>query len=181
MTHADTKPDYDALVIGGGITGIYQVYLLDMAGMSVLGVEAAEDVGGTWYWNRYPGCRLDTESYAYGYFALNGIIPDWKWSENFAGQPEMLRYVNAAADAMGVRRHYRFNSKVSAAHFQDVGGLWKVTLSMRSKLEDGDAYVAWTFSSIHRPPKPKPAPRTPSTPTPPPPDLPAWKARLKNI
>ena len=129
MTHADTKPDYDALVIGGGITGIYQVYLLDMAGMSVLGVEAAEDVGGTWYWNRYPGCRLDTESYAYGYFALNGIIPDWKWSENFAGQPEMLRYVNAAADAMGVRRHYRFNSKVSAAHFQDVGGLWKVTLN----------------------------------------------------
>lgn len=94
----------------------------------MLGIEAAEDVGGTWYWNRYPGCRLDTESYAYGYFALKGIIPDWDWSENFAGQPEMLRYVNAAADAMDVRRHYRFSTKVSAAHFQDQHDCWIVTL-----------------------------------------------------
>jgi len=129
MTHAAIRPDYDALVIGGGITGIYQVHLLARAGMSVLGVEAAEDVGGTWFWNRYPGCRLDTESYAYGYFALNGIIPDWTWSETFAGQPEMLRYVNTAADAMDVRKHYRFKTKVDAAHFQEAGGFWKVTLS----------------------------------------------------
>jgi len=129
MTHAAIRPDYDALVIGGGITGIYQVHLLARAGMSVLGVEAAEDVGGTWFWNRYPGCRLDTESYAYGYFALNGIIPDWTWSETFAGQPEMLRYVNTAADAMDVRKHYRFRTKVDAAHFQEAGGFWKVTLN----------------------------------------------------
>lgn len=129
MTQVEIKPDFDALVIGAGVTGIYQVYLLDQAGMSVLGVDTAEDVGGTWYWNRYPGCRLDTESYAYGYFALSGIIPDWKWGENFAGQPEMLRYVNAAADAMDVRKHYRFNTKVSSAHFQDDTGLWQVTLN----------------------------------------------------
>ena len=129
MTYAAIRPDYDALVIGGGITGIYQVHLLARAGMSVLGVEAAEDVGGTWFWNRYPGCRLDTESYAYGYFALNGIIPDWTWSETFAGQPEMLRYVNTAADAMDVRKHYRFRTKVDAAHFQEAGGFWKVTLN----------------------------------------------------
>lgn len=128
MTCGGIKPDYDALVIGAGVTGIYQTYLLDKAGMSVLGVDTAEDVGGTWYWNRYPGCRLDTESYAYGYFALNGIIPDWTWSENFAGQPEMLRYVNAAADAMDVRKHFRFRTKVTSAHFQDDTGLWTVTL-----------------------------------------------------
>jgi cation diffusion facilitator CzcD-associated flavoprotein CzcO len=120
--------DYDAVVIGAGITGIYQAYLLDRAGFSVLGVDTAEDVGGTWFWNRYPGCRLDTESYAYGYFALIGIIPDWKWSERFAAQPEMLRYANAAADAMNVRRHYRFKTRVESAHFQDDLNCWKLTL-----------------------------------------------------
>jgi cyclohexanone monooxygenase len=129
MPDPRSNPDFDALVIGAGVTGIYQTYLLDKAGLSVLGIESAPDVGGTWYWNRYPGCRLDTESYAYGYFALNGILPDWSWSEHFAGQPEMLRYVNAAADRMDVRRHFRFNTKVSTAQFEDDAQLWRVTLS----------------------------------------------------
>jgi len=124
----DLKPDYDAIVIGAGITGIYQAYLLDQAGITVLGVEAAEDVGGTWFWNRYPGCRLDTESYAYGYFALNGLIPDWTWSERFASQPEMLRYANHAADKMDIRRLFRFRTKVVAATFLDDSNMWKVEL-----------------------------------------------------
>ena len=128
MTNKAKDPDYDAIVIGAGVTGIYQTYLIDQARMKVLGIEAGEDVGGTWYWNRYPGCRLDTESYAYGYFALNGIIPDWQWSENFASQPEMLRYANRAADAMDVRKHYRFNTKVTAARYAEDGNLWEVTL-----------------------------------------------------
>jgi cation diffusion facilitator CzcD-associated flavoprotein CzcO len=125
---ARRDPDYDAIVIGAGVTGIYQTYLLVREGMRVLGVDAAEDVGGTWYTNRYPGCRLDTESYAYGYFALKGIIPDWSWSENFAAQPEMLRYVNAAADRMDIRRYYKFNTKVVSAIFNDETHLWDVTL-----------------------------------------------------
>jgi cyclohexanone monooxygenase len=120
--------DYDAVVIGAGVTGIYQTFLLNKAGFSVLGIDTAEDVGGTWFWNRYPGCRLDTESYAYGYFALKGIIPDWKWSETFAAQPEMLRYVNHAADAMDVRRHYRFKTRVESAHFEDGLNRWKLML-----------------------------------------------------
>lgn len=123
-----TKPDFDAIVIGAGVTGMYQTYLLDQAGMSVLGIEAGENVGGTWYWNRYPGCRLDTESYTYGYFALSGIIPEWEWSETFAGQPEMLRYANYAADKMDVRRHYRFRTKVLSAHFDGLDNLWKIGL-----------------------------------------------------
>ena len=124
----DLQPDYDAIVIGAGITGIYQAFLLDQAGVSVLGVEAAEDVGGTWFWNRYPGCRLDTESYAYGYFALSGLIPDWTWNERFASQPEMLRYVNHAADKMDVRRLFRFRTKVVAATFLDDSSMWQVEL-----------------------------------------------------
>ena len=134
MIPTEKKPDYDAVVIGAGVTGIYQTYLLDQAGMSVLGIEGGSDVGGTWFWNRYPGCRLDTESYAYGYFALKGIIPDWQWSENFAGQPEMLRYANRAADAMDVRKHYRFNTLVAAAHYIDADNVWEITLNNGDKL-----------------------------------------------
>ena len=128
MSGVRPEPDFDALVIGAGVTGIYQAYLLDQAGFRVLGIEAAPDVGGTWYWNRYPGCRLDTESYAYGYFALKGIVPDWEWSERFASAPEMRRYVNRAADAMDVRRHFRFNTRVAAAQFREEADVWAVTL-----------------------------------------------------
>ena len=105
LMKVETKT-FDAVVVGAGITGMYQVYELRRMGFTVQGYEGGSDVGGTWYWNRYPGCRLDTESYAYGYFALTGIIPDWKWSERFAGQPEMLRYINHAADKMDIRRNF---------------------------------------------------------------------------
>ncbi len=135
MVTSGNKPQYDSIVIGAGVTGIYQTHLLAEAGMKVLGIEAGEDVGGTWYWNRYPGCRLDTESYAYGYFALKGIIPDWEWSENFAGQPEMLRYANRAADAMDVRKYYKFNTKVTVAIFDEDDNLWRVTL------DSGDTFT----------------------------------------
>jgi len=131
MTQNQT-PNYDAVVIGGGVTGIYQVYLLNQAGMRVVGIETAPDVGGTWYWNRYPGCRLDTESYAYGYFALKGILPDWEWSERFASQPEMLRYMNAAADKMDVRRLYKFNTNVVSARYDANNNIWNL------RLDDGE-------------------------------------------
>jgi cyclohexanone monooxygenase len=128
MLEQATQPDFDAIVIGAGITGMYQTWLLDRMGLKVHGYEAGSDVGGTWYWNRYPGCRLDTESYAYGYFALNGIIPEWQWSERFAGQAELLRYAQYAADKMDVRRHYEFDVRVSAAHFDEVQRCWRLTL-----------------------------------------------------
>lgn len=119
---------FDAVVIGAGITGIYLTYLMKRAGLSVQGLEAGEGVGGTWFWNRYPGCRLDTESYAYGYFSLAGIIPEWPWSERFASQPELLRYVNFAADHMGIRENYRFATRVEAAQWDDAAGLWRLRL-----------------------------------------------------
>ena len=128
MIQQSEIPEYDALVIGAGITGMYQAFLLAGAGLNILGIEAGADVGGTWFWNRYPGCRLDTESYAYGYFALKGIIPEWEWSETFASQPEMLRYANSAADAMGVRKHFRFNTRVTAASYEENGDFWRVGL-----------------------------------------------------
>lgn len=138
-------PNYDAVVIGAGVTGIYQAYLLDQAGMRVLGIETAPDVGGTWYWNRYPGCRLDTESYAYGYFALKGILPDWEWSERFASQPEMLRYMNAAADKMDVRRLYRFNTNVVSARYDAKDNIWNL------HLDNGDTLSCRYFISATGP------------------------------
>lgn len=127
MTQADASEVHDVLVIGAGITGIYQVHKLQELGFSVLGIEAADDVGGTWYWNRYPGCRLDTESYAYGYFCLTDILPGWQWTERFAAQPELLRYVNAAADKMDIRRHFRFSTRVIGAAFDEAANRWIVS------------------------------------------------------
>lgn len=135
MTQSIQKqPDYDAIVIGGGVTGIYQVYVLREMGFSVKGIEAAPDVGGTWYWNRYPGCRLDTESYTYGFFCLKGITPDWRWSEKFAAQPELLRYVNHAADVMDIRKDFQFNTKVESAIYDDDNNLWQLRLSDGSEI-----------------------------------------------
>jgi cyclohexanone monooxygenase len=135
MTNANAQePQYDAIVIGGGITGIYQAYRLRELGFSVRGLEAGSDVGGTWYWNRYPGCRLDTESYAYGYFCLTDILPDWRWSERFAGQPEILSYVNAAADRMDIRKDYRFGVKVERAAYDVAANLWRLHLSDGAQL-----------------------------------------------
>ena len=87
-------------------------------------IDGSSNVGGTWYWNRYPGCRLDTESYAYGYFGLKGIMPEWTWTERFAGQPTMLRYCNYAADKMDIRKDYQFNTRVSRAHFNESTDMW---------------------------------------------------------
>jgi cation diffusion facilitator CzcD-associated flavoprotein CzcO len=121
-------PHHDAIVIGAGITGIYQVYSLRNIGLDVKGYEAGSDVGGTWYWNRYPGCRLDTESYAYGYFGLKGILPDWEWKERFASQPELLQYASRSADAMDVRRCYQFNTRVVKAAYDESTNQWNLDL-----------------------------------------------------
>ena len=123
------QQQFDAIVIGAGITGMYQLYTLRNLGLSVRGYEAGSEVGGTWFWNRYPGCRLDTESYTYGYFALKGIIPEWTWSEQFAGQPELLRYARHAADKMDIRKDIRFGVRVLGAAYDEASNRWRVELS----------------------------------------------------
>lgn len=127
------SPFFDAIVMGAGITGIYQLYRLRELGFSVRGYEAGGDVGGTWYFNRYPGCRLDTESYAYSYFAQVNIVPEWSWSERFATQPEILEYVNLAADKMDVRKDYQFNTRVKSAEYNERDNLWEVDLDDGSR------------------------------------------------
>jgi cation diffusion facilitator CzcD-associated flavoprotein CzcO len=125
--------DYDAIIIGAGISGMYQLYRLRELGMRVRVFETGTGVGGTWYWNRYPGARFDSESYSYQYSFSPELLEEWSWSEHFAGQPETLRYLNYVADKFDLRRDIQFRSKVISAHFQEEASAWEVTLQDGSR------------------------------------------------
>src|SRR5664279_3015688 len=120
--------DFDALVIGAGISGLYQLYRLRELGLRVRVLEAGSGVGGTWYWDRYPGARFDSESYSYGYSFSQELLKEWDWSEHFAPQPETLRYLNFVADKFDLRRDIQFRSRVTAAAYDDHARSWCVTL-----------------------------------------------------
>jgi cation diffusion facilitator CzcD-associated flavoprotein CzcO len=119
---------YDAIIIGAGISGIHQLYRLRELGMKVRVFEAGTDVGGTWYWNRYPGARFDSESWSYGYSFSDELLKEWDWKEHFSPQPDNLEYLNLVADKFDLRRDMQFRSAVTAAHWNDAANLWTVTL-----------------------------------------------------
>lgn len=118
----------EVIVVGAGVCGIYTLHRMLELGLDATLVEAGDDLGGTWYWNRYPGARFDSESYSYGYSFDKEILQEWSWSEHFAGQPETLRYLNYVADKLGVRDHMQFGCTVKAATFDDDSNSWTVTL-----------------------------------------------------
>jgi cation diffusion facilitator CzcD-associated flavoprotein CzcO len=127
-------PDFDAIIIGAGLSGLYQLYRLREQGLRVRVFEAGTDVGGTWYWNRYPGARFDSESYSYGYSFSKELLQEWEWSEHFAGQPETLRYINYVADKFDLRRDIQFCSRVTAAVYDEDTRSWTIAL------EDGSRF-----------------------------------------
>ncbi|SFN30460.1 Predicted flavoprotein CzcO associated with the cation diffusion facilitator CzcD [Pseudonocardia ammonioxydans] len=130
MTDQSTDtPDLDAIVIGAGMSGLYMLHRLrDTLGMRALVVERADDVGGTWYWNRYPGARCDSESYFYSFSdrLSEDLLQEWTWSERFAGQPEILRYLQHVAERFDLRRDIRFGTTVTAATWDEDGTRWLV-------------------------------------------------------
>ena len=136
MADLGEAPDYDAIIIGAGMSGLYQLYRLRELGMRVRVFEGGTGVGGTWYWNRYPGARFDSESYSYSYSFSQELLAEWNWSEHFSGQPETLRYLNHVADRFDLRRDIQFRSRVVAAHWQEASRRWDVTL------EDGSRHSA---------------------------------------
>ena len=91
-------------------------------------LELGGDLGGTWYWNRYPGCRYDSESYTYGYFFSRELLDEWHWTEAYSPQPENLKYLNYVAEKFDLRQHMQFNVRVKAAHWNDEDGLWRLSL-----------------------------------------------------
>src|SRR3984893_18276490 len=115
MSMSSREPEVDVLVVGAGITGIYQLYRAREAGFSAELVEAGHGVGGTWYWNRYPGARFDSERYTYGFLFAKELVDEWEWQEHFAPQPETERYLNHVVDRFDLRRHMRFDSLLSSA------------------------------------------------------------------
>ena len=127
--------DFDAIIIGAGMSGMFQLLRLREMGLRVRVFEAGTGVGGTWYWNRYPGARFDSESYSYGYSFSKELLEEWNWSEHFAPQPETLRYLNLVADKFDLRRDIQFKSRVAAAHWDEAARHWAVTL------EDGSRHV----------------------------------------
>jgi cation diffusion facilitator CzcD-associated flavoprotein CzcO len=125
---ASTKPveEFDAIVIGAGVGGLYQLYRLLQLGLSVQVYEGGGGVGGTWYWNRYPGARFDSESYTYGYSFSEELLQEWDWKEHFSGQPENERYLNYVADKFDLRRHIEFNARITAAVYDETANRWQI-------------------------------------------------------
>jgi cation diffusion facilitator CzcD-associated flavoprotein CzcO len=123
------EPDYEAIVIGAGVAGIYQIKRLADLGVRATVLEAAPDLGGTWYWNRYPGARFDSESYTYGYSFSKELLNEWHWKERFSGQPENLRYLNYVAEKFDLRKYMQFNAKVEAAHYDEAHNLWRLKIA----------------------------------------------------
>ncbi|MFZ5731566.1 MAG: flavin-containing monooxygenase [Pseudomonadota bacterium] len=119
---------YDVVVVGAGFAGMYLLHRLRGLGLSVRVYEQGSGVGGTWYWNRYPGARCDVESMQYSYSFDDALQQEWNWSERYAPQPEILKYANHVADRFDLRRDMEFNTPVKAAAFDDKSNLWSVTL-----------------------------------------------------
>ena len=123
---ASAQQTYDAIIIGAGIAGMYQLHNLRQLGMRVRVFETGSDVGGTWYWNRYPGARFDSESWTYGYAFSEELLAEWDWSEHFSPQPHTLKYLNYVADKFDLRPDIQFNARVTAAIFDDRDGIWEI-------------------------------------------------------
>ena len=114
----------DVLVVGGGFGGMYAVYRFREMGLSLQAFEAGGDVGGVWYWNRYPGARVDLPSIDYSYSFSPEIEQEWTWSEQFAAQPELLRYIDFVARKLSLRPHFQFNTRVNRASWDEARALW---------------------------------------------------------
>ncbi len=146
---------YDVLVVGAGFAGMYALHRARSAGFSVLGIEAGSDVGGTWYWNRYPGARCDVESIDYSYSFDEDLQRDWVWSERFAPQPEIHAYARHVADRFGLRELVRFGQRVVTARFDGGSSTWRVTTDAGEEHRTRFLVLATgSLSTPNRPPIP---------------------------
>jgi cation diffusion facilitator CzcD-associated flavoprotein CzcO len=133
MTHP-TPRTVDAIIVGAGFAGLYMLHRLRGLGLSARVFEAGGGVGGTWYWNRYPGARCDIESLEYSYQFSEELQMDWTWTERYATQPEILRYIEHVAERFDLLGDVTFNTRVNAAHFDDEAGLWRIETSAGEQL-----------------------------------------------
>src|SRR5215468_5832748 len=118
---------FDAIIVGAGVGGLYAIHRLRKLGLKLRAFEAGDGVGGTWYWNRYPGCRCDVESLEYSYSFSDELQQEWHWPERYGTQPEILRYINHVADRFDLRRDIDFNTRVKSAAFDSNINTWTLT------------------------------------------------------
>jgi len=123
-----STPQHEVIIIGAGVCGIYQLYRLLRLGVDVTVLEAGDGPGGTWFWNRYPGCRFDSESWTYGYSFSKDLLQEWNWNEHFSPQPDNLRYLNHVVDKFDLRQHIQLDSHVRRAVFDETNDIWTLTL-----------------------------------------------------
>ena len=126
MTNQSSTPDVDAVIVGAGFAGLYSLYKLRELGFTARAFEAGDDVGGTWYWNRYPGARCDIESMFYSYQFDDDLQQEWEWTERYSTQQEILAYAQHVADRFDLRRDIRFETLVTAAHWDDDARMWSI-------------------------------------------------------
>ena len=141
--------EYGVLIIGAGVTGLYSLYRFRELGFSCKSFEDASGVGGTWYWNRYPGARFDSESYTYGYSFSEELLQEWHWKELYSGQPENERYLNYVADKFDLRRHIRFNSRVESCVYDEGSNRWELTMQDGHKARGQFLITAVGLLSAH--------------------------------
>ena len=127
MSSSGAVEPLDVVVVGAGFAGMYAIWKLGQSGLSLRVIEAGSDVGGTWYWNRYPGARCDITSMEYSYSFSEELQQEWEWTEIMAAQPEILSYANHVADRFELRQHIDFDTRVTAAHYDEERNLWEVT------------------------------------------------------
>src|SRR5579872_2487740 len=133
----DSRPvQLDAIVVGGGLGGLYALYRLRQLGLAARALEAGSGIGGTWFWNRYPGARCDVESMEYSYAFDDALQQDWQWPERYGTQPEILRYINHVADRFELRRDVQLNTRVVSAEFDPSRSRWTV------RTDRGDVAIA---------------------------------------
>ena len=128
MNHIKTNTkEYDAIIVGAGFSGLYQLICLrDQLNLNCLVLETGDDVGGTWYWNRYPGARCDTESHAYSYYFSDDLLKEWTWTERYPGHAEIRKYMNFVADKFNLKKDISFKQKVTSAKFVDSTNSWEI-------------------------------------------------------
>ena len=131
-----SQNEFDVVVVGAGFSGMYLLHKLRQAGLSARVLEAGKDVGGTWYWNRYPGARCDVPSIEYSFSFSSELQQEWQWTEVMAAQPEILDYANHIAERFELRNDIEFSTSVTSAHFEEVEQRWHV------KTDSGNEYVA---------------------------------------
>jgi cation diffusion facilitator CzcD-associated flavoprotein CzcO len=149
QSQAANSNAFDAIIVGAGISGMFMLYRLRELGVTARIFETGTNIGGTWYWNRYPGARFDSESWTYGYSFSKELMQEWDCKEHFSPQPDTLEYLNHVADKFDLRRDRQFCSTVRAAHWDNAVNQWTLTLENGQEAQSRFLCTAVGILSAH--------------------------------